>query len=209
MHRPANRNQISLLLSATGTYLATAAIAAWSMGNEEFVFYIVVMLVLAAVVGFVHRKVGLSFGLLIGLSFWGLLHMAGGLIPLPESWHQGQDQGVLYNFWLIPHYLKYDQVVHALGFGVTTWLCWQCLATALARRMPNGTEPDPSTGLLILCAAGGMGFGALNEVIEFFATLALPNTNVGGYVNTGWDLVANLVGSVGAAAIIGWAYRPQ
>jgi hypothetical protein len=47
-----------------------------------------------------------------------------------------------------------------------------------------------------------MGFGALNEVIEFIAVLTIPNTNVGGYVNTGFDLVSNLVGCVIAAALI-------
>lgn len=49
---------------------------------------------------------------------------------------------------------------------------------------------------------GGMGFGALNEVVEFIATITLPSTNVGGYVNTGWDLVFNLFGCVAAAAMI-------
>ena len=37
----------------------------------------------------------------------------------------------------------------------------------------------------------GMGVGAFNEVVEFFTTLVLEDTNVGGYQNTGRDLVAN------------------
>ena len=49
-----------------------------------------------------------------------------------------------------------------------------------------------------------MGFGALNEVIEFVATLTVPETNVGGYVNTGWDLVSNMIGSITAAVLIWW-----
>jgi len=57
-------------------------------------------------------------------------------------------------------------------------------------------------GLLVLCVAGGMGFGAANEVVEFIATLTLPGTNVGGYANTGWDLVANSVGCLIAATAI-------
>ena len=48
----------------------------------------------------------------------------------------------------------------------------------------------------------GMGFGALNEMIEFIATLTIPETNVGGYNNTGWDLVFNLIGCALAAIII-------
>ncbi|MFY7874520.1 MAG: hypothetical protein ACOVQM_03685, partial [Pirellula sp.] len=49
---------------------------------------------------------------------------------------------------------------------------------------------------------GGMGFGALNEVIEFIAVLTIPNTNVGGYENTGWDLVFNLIGCLTASIMI-------
>jgi hypothetical protein len=63
-------------------------------------------------------------------------------------------------------------------------------------------ELKPTFGLMVLCAAAGIGFGALNEVIEFIAVLTIPNTNVGGYENTGWDLVANLVGATVAAVII-------
>jgi hypothetical protein len=63
-------------------------------------------------------------------------------------------------------------------------------------------ELKPTFGLMVLCAAAGVGFGALNEVIEFIAVLTIPNTNVGGYENTGWDLVANLVGATVSALII-------
>ena len=44
--------------------------------------------------------------------------------------------------------------------------------------------------------------GAGNEVVEFIATLVMPDTNVGGYENTGWDLVSNLIGTVIAAFLI-------
>jgi hypothetical protein len=55
---------------------------------------------------------------------------------------------------------------------------------------------------MVLCAAAGLGFGALNEVVEFVATLLIPETNVGGYRNTGWDLVSNLIGATTAATWI-------
>ena len=42
----------------------------------------------------------------------------------------------------------------------------------------------------------------LNEVVEFIATLFL-DTNVGGYRNTGFDLIYNVVGAVIAAFLIG------
>jgi hypothetical protein len=57
-------------------------------------------------------------------------------------------------------------------------------------------------GMLTLCGAASMGFGGLNEVIEFFLTLTLPETNIGGYMNTGWDLVSNLVGVTLACGLI-------
>ena len=46
----------------------------------------------------------------------------------------------------------------------------------------------------------GQGVGAFNEVVEFAASHLLAATNVGGYENTGRDLVANLLGT----AVAGW-----
>lgn len=187
------------VLAFTSAYMAVALVASFSLRNSEFLFYFVVMLVLITAVATLHRAHHLHPGALWGLSFWGLIHMAGGLVPIPESWPSGADSHVLYNWWLIPGLLKYDQVVHAYGFGLVTWICWQSLQGALASR---GVVVTPTFGLLTLCVAGGMGFGAANEIVEFIATLVLPGTNVGGYENTGWDLVSNLVGSVLTAIAI-------
>jgi len=182
----------------TIAYMIAAIGGAFTRGNFEFLIYIGVMIILMGVVGFVHHRVTLSTGALWALSIWGLLHMAGGLVPVPESWPYDGEHAVLYSWWLIPDHLKYDQIVHAYGFGVTTWVCWQAL-TAAAR--PLGAL-RPSFGVMPLCVAGGMGFGAANEIIEFTATLLVPDTNVGGYVNTGWDLVSNMTGAVIAAVLI-------
>lgn len=173
----------------TAAYVAASVPAALTSGNDEFVFYIAVMVVLGVLVWVVHRRIGLSLGTLWGLSAWGLAHMLGGL------WTVSEETGVLYNLWLVPGRLKYDQVVHAFGFGLSTWVCWQGIRSALA-------DPRPTPGLVFLSALGGMGLGACNEVVEFVATLTMPETNVGGYVNTGWDLVANGVGATLAATAI-------
>ena len=179
-------------------YTGVAALVTSRTSNAEFLIYVGVMFVLLGVVGWFHWRVGLTTAALWGLSAWGFLHMAGGLVPIPDSWPAAGEIRVLYSWWLIPDRLKYDQVIHAYGFGVTTWVCWQGLQAALRA---HGTI-RPNFGLLVLCAAAGMGFGALNEVIEFVATLTVPETNVGGYVNTGWDLVSNLIGCVTAAVLI-------
>ena len=184
----------------TAAYMVAAVAGSMMQGNTEFIFYIVVMVVLISVMTLVHKSVGLTTGLLWALSVWGLAHMAGGLIRLPAGWPYNGENPVLYSWWIIPQKLKYDQIVHAYGFGITTWLCWHTLRSSM--RKSCGIELKPTFGLMVLMAAAGIGFGALNEIVEFIAVLTIPNTNVGGYENTGWDLVANLCGATIAAVVI-------
>jgi hypothetical protein len=182
----------------TLAYVVPFAVVCLRGGNREFLLYLGVMLLLVPAVALLHARIGLAAATLWGLSAWGLAHLAGGLVHVGDAWpHDGGD--VLYNCWLVPGRLKYDQVVHALGFGLSTWICWQGLAAALRGR---GLAPRPTVGLLVLSALAGMGLGAVNEIVEFIAVLTIPDTNVGGYVNTGWDLVANAVGAIVAAVMI-------
>lgn len=76
-----------------------------------------------------------------------------------------------------------------------------------ALRSVDGSPVRPTPGIMVLCVAAGMGFGAFNEVVEFTATRLLPDTNVGDYENTGWDLVSNLVGSIIAMTIVRLGHR--
>ena len=197
----------------TLAYLLFATAFALSTGNLEFLFYCAVMVILIGLTAAVHQSLSLSPGLLWALSIWGALHMAGGLITIPDHWPADGDFRVLYSWWIIPKaategtsggWLKYDQVIHAYGFGIATWLCWQILCGSLRARGSTPLGEDrlrPTPGLMFLVAAAGMGLGALNEVIEFAAT-QWTVTNVGGYVNTGWDLVYNALGSTTAALVL-------
>lgn len=204
-----NRHELFRVGLFTLTYMLVAVWGALRSGNREFVFYIVVMLILIASVGIIHARIRLSPGVLWLLSIWGALHMAGGLVTVPGDWSVHGDLRVLYNWWIVEGgatsdgepggFLKYDQAVHAFGFAVATWLCWQGLRGALSEAGASGLRPTP--GLMVLVAAAGMGLGALNEVVEFAAT-RVTVTNVGGYVNTGWDLVYNAIGASIAAVII-------
>lgn len=191
----------------TGTYLLPAMAAALWTRNGEFVFYCAVMMIQALLVVVTHRRCGFSPRVLCGLSLWGLAHMVGGLMPVPESWPINGSIRVVYSWWIIPDRLKYDQVVHAFGFYVMVFVCWQGLI-AIVRDLHPARHWQPTFGALLLCIAASTGFGALNEVIEFVATLLVPETNVGGYVNTGWDLVSNLVGAISAAFWIRLAWKP-
>ena len=179
-------------------YLAGGLLFALSRGNWEFVFYIVVVVGLGLMVLAIRRRAGFTGGLLWALAVWGLVHMIGGLVPVPENWPIDGDKRVFYSWWIVPGYLKFDMPVHAYGMAVATWACWQGLRMA--------THCRATLGPLTVSALGGMGLGAVNEVVEFIAT-RLMDTNVGGYVNTGWDLVSNMIGAIIAAGLIGWTNR--
>lgn len=181
-------------------YIGAATAYAVFIGNMEFLYYVGILCLMIFGTFIAHKNVHYSAALLWGLSFWGLAHLAGGLITIPETWPIDGGQRVLYSFWIIENRLKYDQLVHIYGFAVTTYLAWQTLSGIIHRRYQRRLHP--TFGLLLICATSSMGFGAINEVVEFFATLMLPETNVGGYINTGWDLVSNSIGAILAAFTI-------
>jgi len=154
-------------------------------GRPSTLLYAGSVLLLGVIVAFVDSRVGFSDGVLWGLALWAVLHLAGGLIPV--------GRGVLYNSKVGLEPFHYDRLVHAFGFGLATVACWQ----ALRRHLGPG---QPVTGgLAVLIGFMGMGVGAINEVVEFGLSRAF-STNVGGYLNTGWDLVFDLIGCTIAAA---------
>ncbi|RMH30591.1 MAG: hypothetical protein D6693_00115 [Planctomycetota bacterium] len=184
----------------TGVYLASFGAVVVARGNAEFLFYLAVMLALVGLIFIVDRRAALPAPLAWALSVWGLLHVAGGSVPAPAGLTDPEGQPVLYSMWIVRGALRYDHVVHAYGFGVATLVCEAAVRPLLAR--PGRV----SAGLAVGVALMGLGLGAVNELVEFAATRILPETNVGGYENTGWDLVANTVGASAAAAAL-WARR--
>lgn len=180
----------------SAAYLLAFGGVAIAKGNGEFIFYLVVMLVLVAAVYAVHRRVGFSSLVLWLLAVWGFGHMAGGTIPIPAGLADGgSGDPVLYSFRLAPWVPRYDQLIHVYGFCCATLASGEALWAA--------TRPARiGVGFAAAAALMGAGFGAVNEVIEFVATRTLPETNVGGYVNTGWDLVSNTVGALLGAVVV-------
>ncbi|MGD1979448.1 MAG: hypothetical protein PVJ98_08650 [Akkermansiaceae bacterium] len=189
------------VILVTLCYLIAAIVSAYLQKNWEFLrVYIPFFVLVSLLVAFMHRRVNFSLPILWALSLWGAMHLAGGLVPLPDGWaYQGPHQ-VLYSWWIAGNWLKYDMVVHAYGFGAATWLTWEAFRASVQQRL--GRKLFPSVGMVALCVLAGMGLGALNELVEFAAVLNLPDTNVGGYFNTGWDLVFNLVGCCFAGLLI-------
>lgn len=181
------------LLAFTLTYVGAFLVHFLTIGNAEFVGYIATLFVFIALIAATQRTVRFPLWILWCLSVWGLAHMAGGGIRV--------DGAVLYAQVLVPlvgagelTVLKYDQVVHFYGFGVTALVLWH----VMRRNVPaiDGTKTH-----FVLAALGAMGLGAANEIIEFAAVVTLPDTDVGGYFNTGLDLVANALGAT--AAMVG------
>ena len=58
------------------------------------------------------------------------------------------------------------------------------------------------TSLSIILIMAGLGAGALNEIVEFTATVLVPETGVGGYNNTMWDIVFNTLGGIAGAVYL-------
>ncbi len=155
--------------------------------NYEFIIYVVVVIFFFGLILFTNKKVNYPNSVLWGLSLWGLLHMSGGGILF-------KDGSRLYELMLISisetySILKYDQFVHIVGFFVATLVAF-VLLKPLLRPIKKWTA------LSIVIIMAGLGFGALNEIVEFSATIIVPSTGVGGFVNTSLDLIANLIGAI-------------
>jgi uncharacterized membrane protein YjdF len=178
------------LAGFTMSYLAGFATVGLGIRSDLAVSYAVVVSVMVVVVCRLEDRFHLGPGVLWAFSIWGVAHMAGGIVPLGVD-PAGRGR-ILYNAWLVPHVVRYDQAVHAFGFGYATVVCGKVLRTWL--------PVAPATrGPAVLAALAGMGVGAMNEVVEFLSTLVLTETHVGGFENTGWDLVFDLLGATVAA----------
>ena len=191
----------------TAFYLMVSLIVAIMTGCNEFILYLALTPFLMAGMVFTHIKIKLPLSLMWALSFLILFHCFGGLTWVPESWPT-EGKNLLYNLWLIPNKLKYDQVIHAYGNALATWLCWNLLRYSIAMSVKIDIKDIPARPIfLLICFLAGVGVGALNETLEFGATQTVPgDTNVGGYVNTGWDMVANILGG-GVTVFCIWLNR--
>lgn len=157
-------------------------------GAAGTVMYVATLVVLGLLLLRLDRTVGFSDLVAVGVTAWALAHLAGGLIGLDGD-------RVLYNAELAPH-LRYDNVVHFFGFGVAGVAAWEALAPR-----SGGHNPAPMVAGLTVWFFG-MGIGALNEVVEFAIALNVEKSNIGGYLNTGRDLVANMLGAAGGALVV-------
>jgi uncharacterized membrane protein YjdF len=182
------------LVCLTVAYVAGFSFYYVAISNFEFLGYVAVLVFFLVLIVSTLSKTGFPLFVLRGLSLWGLLHMAGGGIVV------GGD--VLYALELVPligegesFILKYDQLVHFYGFFITTFVVYHLLSKNVAGA--RGTK-----SAIVFSAFASMGLSVVNELVEFIAVVALPETGVGGYYNTLLDLSFNTLGAIAAAAII-------
>ena len=185
--RAAFRRHAKLTLAVGAVIVAIGAYGA-ATGARLTVPYLTIVVAGAVLVARVEPLPpgGFSRLTLAGLSAWAIGHMAGGTIGIGDG-------RTLYN--AVVGNIHVDNIVHFVGFGSAGLAWWEAWS---ARN--NVSAPTPASVAVAVWLAG-MGVGALNEVVEFFTTLVVEDTNVGGYQNTGRDLVANMLGAATAAVI--------
>ena len=177
------------LVAVVGVYYFGFLALGLATGNTQVPYYAIFMGVLLTLVAYWDSRRRFSNLVLWGLALWGALHMAGGMIPISGD-------RVLYNLWILP-VVRFDHVVHAIGFGFAGMAFWESVRHTVDRTIASGAA---------ITMMGGLGFGALNEMVEFLITRVVPDTNIGEFENTGWDLVANTVGAAVGALWVrrGW-----
>lgn len=177
------------LLAANALYVLWFGLQYIQAFNYEFIAYAVLIVIIFALLYGTLHITKFPTTIIIGLTVWGLLHMMGGTVQVGE--------GVLYAYRIYPFYdgggdfyiLKMDQVVHAFLYGVVALMFLHLL-----RRIIQIRTHRILVALIAVLAATGL--SVLNEIIEFAAVVALPETGVGGYENTVLDLIFNLSGAI-------------
>lgn len=188
----------TLLAIFTATYIAVAAMYFASVGNTEFLGYIGAVSVLLLLVACTLHWTCFPDWLLWLLSVLMLLHILGGGLIVNGD--------VLYNYVPFPlpnptglTFIKVDQIVHTFGSAVAAVFVY----SFLRRKTDLGW-----LSIFLITVLAACGVGALNEVIEFMATISVADVNVGGYYNTAVDLVVNLVGAI-IGTVVGLKFWPR
>lgn len=179
-------------------YILAFTIYYMSIKNFEFLGYISVLVFFAVLILLTLRKTNFDYFILWGLSIWGLLHLCGGGLII-----NGATLYKLQLWYLFPvgdtYILKFDQFVHAFGFGIVAIIAYKLLKPQLN----NKYNRKLIYALSVLIA---MGAGALNEMVEFIAAATVAS-GVGGYYNNGLDLFFNALGAIIGMFIVHYKYN--
>ena len=169
----------------TAVYTAAAIAFSVARGDRRIVAYLAVTGAVGVAVALLHHRRPIPPRLALALSGCGLLHLAGGLLP---------GEPVFYETWIVPHVLKYDQLVH---FTITATL------TVVASR----TLTRRPLVAVALALAAGLG----NEAFEYVSSLVRLGTDVhvGTWTNAAWDVVFNVFGAASAGYVVMSTTTPE
>lgn len=163
--------------------------------NIEFLFYSFIMFLLSVIVVLFHKHIRLTSSLIIGLILISVLHTLGG--------HFFIGSVRLYDLWLINGILRYDNLVHFIGYYVTTLIAYNLLFPYLEDRIRLNRI---FLSLLLIFIASGI--GAFNEIFELSAVIFLnAGQQVGDYMNNALDLLFNFFGSLTACFYLMYYYK--
>jgi Predicted membrane protein (DUF2238) len=168
--------------------------------NNEFVIYVAVIVAIFAGVFSTLKATQFPVWMLWLLSFWGLMHVAGGAVQIGDHVLFAQK---IYPFLDLGgdfYILKYDQVVHAYLYGLVALMAYHTMRVPLQVR--------GHIFLVGLAAAMiSLGISGLNEIMEFLIAVTLEENGVGGYENAMLDLIFNFSGAVVALGVLFVARR--
>jgi putative membrane protein len=165
--------------------------------NYEFAIYVGVIIVCLALICLTFFRVRYSTSTLFSLTIWSFMHMAGGGVYINDV--------RLYDIILIPlsqtyPILRYDQLVHIFGFAAATLTMFDLLRPLLKENLQH------FVAISIVVTMAGLGVGAFNEIVEALVAASLPQSGVGGYVNTALDLISDFLGAILAMVFIKLRY---
>lgn len=182
--------ELKAIFYFTVFYLIFFTILSVVKGNYEFLYYAFVMGILIFIAVAYYKKMHLSKSILIGATILGIMHMLGGTVYVFST--------RLYDLYLIPNVFRYDNLVHAFGAFLVTFIIYSLVYPHLDKTMKHNLFL-----LSFVIVSATIGIGAYNEIIELVAVVFLGATKeVGDYYNNAMDLVFNLFGSIIACLIL-------
>jgi hypothetical protein len=161
-----------------GLAVVSFAVYGIAVDSPFVLYYIPITIVLAGLVGWIHRTARFSDSTLMALTLAAIGNLAGGVLVLSE--------GTLYGAAVLGD-IRYDKVFHALATGVAGWAAYEAV------RRWGITRTGAAVFVSVMVAGGA---GAFVEIIEYIGSLIFENTSVGDYGNNMLDLIANTLGSI-------------
>jgi hypothetical protein len=178
----------SVLLVVAGAATVGFGVFGAVTGAAGTVTYLATLVVLGLLLLRLDRAVGFSDPVAVGVTAWAVSHLAGGLIGLDGD-------RVLYNAVLgPPSPLRQRGALlrvrrgrgGRLGGAGTTFGRWRPGADGRGDHRLVFRDGDRRA----------------EQVVEFAIALNVEESNIGGYLNTGQDLVANMLGAAVAGLVV-------